>query len=246
MGGIYENQETRTFADLDETATVASTDLIVIADSADGFRARKAPVSALLANSDSAAIHDNVANEIHSITEKVAPVGDDVLIAEDSAGGAWTKVRLTLQNAFGAIGLIVGLTAKAVPVAADVLAINDSAAAGAAKKVTISSIPVAQAQVVGILLEPVADAAVALLGTTAAVVLIVTAAPTVVISNGAGLYAGQRVQLFASAVAGGGSYTLAVQGGTLTINATGEAPVVMRNAANNAWVVISLGGATIV
>jgi len=245
MGGIYENQETRTFADLDETATVASTDLIVIADSADGFRARKAPVSALLANSDSAAIHDNVANEIHSITEKVAPVGDDVLIAEDSAGGAWTKVRLTLQNAFGAIGLIVGLTAKAVPVAADVLAINDSAAAGAAKKVTISSIPVAQAQVASVLLEPAADAAVALLNTTAAVVLTVTAAGTVVISTSS-RYAGQEIQFFASAVSGGGSYTLVVQGGTLTINATGEAPRVKRNAADSAWVVISLGGATIV
>jgi hypothetical protein len=285
MGGIYEDQMTRTFGDLDEKATAAAGDMVLIADSEDENRARKVPISEITAGSDSTAIHDNIADEIHSITEKAAPVGDDVLIAEDSAD-AWDKVRLTLQNAFGAIGLIVGLTAKAAPVAADVLAINDSAAAGAAKKstlqqlfgalglidgltskaapiaadtiaindsaaagaakkATIGSIPVAQAQVVGILLEPTADAAVALLNTTAAVRATVTAAGTVVISTSS-RYAGQRIQFFASAVSGGGSYTLAVQGGTLTINATGEAPVVMRNAADSAWVVISLGGATIV
>jgi hypothetical protein len=36
-----------------------------------------------------------------------------------------------------------------------------------------------------------------------------------------------------------------VQGGTLNIDALDEAPIVKRNAANNAWVVISKGGATI-
>lgn len=58
---------------------------------------------------------------------------------------------------------------------------------------------------------------------------------------------GQVVNLFASAVSGGGSYTLAVSGGgTLTLNAANEGAVVMRNAANDAWVVVGLSGATIV
>ena len=85
-----------------------------------------------------------------------------------------------------------------------------------------------------------------ILGTTRAVNLTVTGAATIVIANGAGLYAGQVVSLRGVAVSGGGSYTLAVQGGTLTINATDEEPEVMRNAANDAWVVIRKGTATIV
>jgi hypothetical protein len=182
---------------------------------------------------------------VAGLTAKATPVAADLIAIEDTEAAGAIK-KSTVQQLFAALGLIDGLPSKATPIAADTIAINDSAAAGAAAKATIGSIPIAQAQVVGILLEPAADAAVELLGTTAAVVLIVTAAPTVVITNGAGLYAGQSVQLFASAVAGGGSYTLAVQGGTLTIDATAEAPVVMRNAANDAWVVISLGGATIV
>jgi hypothetical protein len=60
-------------------------------------------------------------------------------------------------------------------------------------------------------------------------------------------FAGQRVNLFAVAVAGGGSYTLVLDVGTLTLNATGEGAVVMRNAGNTAWVCVGLsGGATIV
>ncbi len=144
-----------------------------------------------------------------------------------------------------AVGWIAGLTAKATPVGADLIALEDSAAGGAIKKATLSSIPITQAQVASIMLEPAADAAVVLLGTTSAVVLQVSAAGTVVISDGAGLYAGQEVQLFARSVAGGGKYTLVVQGGTLNVDATDEAPRVKRNVANNAWVVISKGGATV-
>lgn len=38
----------------------------------------------------------------------------------------------------------------------------------------------------------------------------------------------------------GGSYTLAVTGGTLTLNSVGEAAIVKRNAANDAWRVTTL------
>lgn len=210
------------------------TDLAVIEDAAAANVKKSIVLGAIMA----------MVGWVASLTAKAAPVGADLLAVEDSeAAGAMKKS--TIQQLFAAIGLVDGLGAKATPVAADTLLINDSAAAGAAAKVTIGSIPIAQAQVVGILLEPAADAAVELLGTTSAVVLIVEGAVPVVITNGAGLYAGQEVQLFASAVSGGGSYTVAVQGGTLTIDATAEAPTIKRNVANDAWVVIDLGGATI-
>jgi hypothetical protein len=182
---------------------------------------------------------------IDGLTAKAVPTAADTLVVGDAAAAGAPK-KSTLQQLFAALGLIDGLTLKAAPVAADTIAINDSAAGGAAAKATIGSLAIAQAQVVGILLEPAADAAVTILGTTSAVVLQVSAAGTVVIANGAGLYAGQAVQLFARAVAGGGKYTLVVQGGTLNIDGLDEAPIVKRNAANNAWVVISKGGATIV
>lgn len=181
---------------------------------------------------------------IDGLTAKAVPTAADTLAVGDAAAAGAPKMS-TLQQLFAALGLIDGLPSKATPVAADTIAINDSAAAGAAAKATIGSLPIAQAQVASIMLEPAADAAVTILGTTSAVVLQVSAAGTVVIANGAGLYAGQAVQFFASAVAGGGKYTLAVQGGTLNIDAAEEAPIAKRNAANDAWVVISMGGATI-
>ena len=188
---------------------------------------------------------------------KATPTGDDLLqIADVADGGRVKKIPIsailsqdgTDTNAIhvDVAAEISGITAKAAPTANDLVVIEDAAAANVKKRVTIGSLPVAQAQVVGILLEPGDDAAVELLGTTSAVVVTVAGAVPVVVTNGAGLYAGQQVQLFASAVAGGGSYTVAVQGGTLTIDATGEAPIIKRNAANDAWVVVSLGGATIV
>jgi hypothetical protein len=126
------------------------------------------------------------------------------------------------------------------------LPINDSAAAGAAAKITISTIPIAQAQVRKILLRPAADAAVTLLGTTGGVELTVSAAATVVIATDASCYRGQEISFRAVAVAGGGSYTLELDGGTdLTINATGEAPRIMRSETDT-WVVMGLEGATIV
>jgi hypothetical protein len=46
---------------------------------------------------DEDAIHDNVAGEIAAVTEKVAPVGDDIIIGEDSAA-ANAKVKIKLSN----------------------------------------------------------------------------------------------------------------------------------------------------
>jgi hypothetical protein len=183
--------------------------------------------------------------QVTNMTAKAAPTVSDLVAVEDAADSTAMK-KSTIQQIFAATAAVDGLTAKAAPVAADTLLANDSAASGAAKKITIGSLPVAQAQVVGIALQPAADAAVAILGTTASVQLVVTAAPTVAISDGAGVYAGQALDLFALAVAGGGSYTLALDVGTLTLNATGEGARVRRNAGNTAWVCVGLFGATIV
>lgn len=88
-------------------------------------------------------------------------------------------------------------------------------------------------------LSPAADAAVAILNTTTEINVTVTAAGNVAISTTSSV-AGQTLFIRATSVAGGGSYTLAVTGGTLTLNSTGELAVVQRNAANNAWIVLAL------
>jgi hypothetical protein len=176
---------------------------------------------------------------IAGLTAKTAPVAADSVAISDSAASDAPK-KSTLAQFFAAIG---GLTAKASPVAADGLVVTDSAASGAAKTSTVGSVVSLAA---GILLEPAADAAITLLGSTGAVVFQTASGATTVIANGAGLYAGQEVKIFASAVAGGGKATLVVQGGALTVDAVDEAPLVKRNAANDAWVVIDKGGATIV
>lgn len=99
--------------------------------------------------------------------------------------------------------------------------------------------------IAGSLLAPAADGAVALLNTTRAVVMTVSASGTVQISTSSS-YAGQVINLFASSVSGGGKYTLAVSGGDLTFNASAEGATIIRNAANSAWIVVGLSGATIV
>jgi hypothetical protein len=82
-----------------------------------------------------------------------------------------------------------------------------------------------------------ASSACALLNTTTEVELNATTG-TVVISTTSSV-AGQRIFIRAATVAGG-SYTLAVTGGTLTFNSAGEAAMIQRNAANSAWLVVSL------
>jgi uncharacterized membrane protein len=98
-----------------------------------------------------------------------------------------------------------------------------------------------------ILLRPAADAPVTILGTTGGIELTVTGAGTVAIATDASCYRGQQVWLRAKSVAGGGAYTLEVDPGgvDLTINATGEAPRIMRSETDT-WVVMGLEGATIV
>jgi hypothetical protein len=92
--------------------------------------------------------------------------------------------------------------------------------------------------------KPTADAAVAITRRTGGLQLRVTTAANVAITT-TSAKRGQLLHLFALSVAGGGSYTLALDVGTLTLNATGESAVVMRTDAD-AWMCVGLSGATIV
>lgn len=136
------------------------------------------------------------------------------------------------------------LEAKESPAAGDSLVVLDSATSRP-KKITIGSLPIAQAQMAAAVLQPEADAAVEIDATVAGVQLTVTGENPIAITTNANSYAGQKVHLFAVAVAGGGSYTLELDAGTLTFDAAGESAVIMRNAANDAWICVGLTGATI-
>ena len=194
-----------------------------------------------LTGTDAAALHDDTAGEITAITLKAAPAIDDVIVLEDAAD-AEAKKSATIGAVLKAPGWLDAATG-ATPLAADTVVFGDASAAGAVRKTTIGALPIAQAQVSGSLVAPAADAAAAILDTTRAMRLTVTGAGNVAISTSSS-YAGQVINLFAVAVAGGGSYTLALDSGTLTLNATGESAAIMRVGAN--WVCIGLFGATIV
>lgn len=105
--------------------------------------------------------------------------------------------------------------------------------------VTYPAAQIGPAALLSTAISPAADAACAILSTTTEINLTVTAAGTVVISTSSSS-PGQVIYIRAAAVSGGGSYTLAVTGGTLTFNSTGEAAIVRRNTANSAWLVYSL------
>jgi hypothetical protein len=137
---VYEDQQTRTFAELELKETLVAGDMVAIADSQDGFRARKAPLSSVQAGSDSTAIHVDAAGEIHAIPDKPIPELADELAAETSTASAWTKARMAVGNLFKAVGWIDGLTAKTAPTGSDTLAIGDAAASGAPKKSTLAQL----------------------------------------------------------------------------------------------------------
>jgi hypothetical protein len=218
---------------VDAKAEPAIDDVVLIEDAADGDAKKSVTIGAML----------RAAGQLTNLDAATPLIGDKVAFEDQSDSDAM-KVA-TVQEILAAPGWMSGVSA-ATPLAADVVVFEDASDSLAIKRTTVGALPIAQAQVVGLLLEPAADAAVTLLGTTRAVNLTVTGAATIVIANGAGLYAGQTVNFRAVAVAGGGSYTLAVQGGTLTIDATDEEPEVIRNQANDAWVVIRKSTATIV
>ncbi len=95
-------------------------------------------------------------------------------------------------------------------------------------------------------LAPVADAVPNLIAGVNRVVLTSTTGTKVITTQTSGATAvteGQRIAFVAPTVSGG-SYTLAVTGGTLTFNAAGEGAIVERR--GSAWIVVGLGTATVV
>lgn len=217
------------------SATPTIADSMAFEDDSDSDAMKKATVQVLL----------GTAGWVAGLTAKTTPVAADLLPVGDTADTDAIK-KSTILQVTGAAALVSGLTAKATPIGADLIRIDDTASSNAAKKVTINSLPILQAQVVSVVSQPAADAAVEIDGTIGGLQLTVTGAGNVAISTNANCYAGQKVNLFAIAVAGGGSYTLALDVGTLTLNATSESAVVQRNAGNTAWVCVGLSSATIV
>lgn len=95
------------------------------------------------------AIHKATSGELNAMTEKVSPIGTDILVIEDSAA-SWAKKKAQISNLdvtdSGALhkatgGEIAALTEKGTPIGADLLVIEDSAASNAKKKVQITNLP---------------------------------------------------------------------------------------------------------
>src|SRR3990170_669959 len=77
------------------------------------------------AESDAAALHDNVAGEIAAITEKVTPVSADLLVIEDSAA-ANAKKRVQVGNLPGGSGVTYGTPAIVLGTAAGAGAVAEA------------------------------------------------------------------------------------------------------------------------
>ena len=129
----------------------------------------------------------------------------------------------------------------ATPVAADQLAFYD-VSAGEMGKTTIGTLPIAQAQVTKGYRAISNDGAIAIVTTDHTIIIANSTTGTKAITT-ASSHTGQVVN-FRLKLCTGNSYTLAVTGGALTMNAPEEAPVVVWTGA--AWEVVSLNGATIV
>lgn len=195
-----------------------------------------------LSGTDSAAFHDNVAGEIAALTVKTTPATSDNLLGEDSAD-ADAKVRITVGGVFKTPGWIAALD-SATPASGDSIVLSDADDADAPKRAAISSLSLTQSQITGAVLDVAEDAAAAITSATCAIRLqsSTTGAKAITTSSS---YAGQVIPIFLLARSGG-SYTLALDANTLTLDAASEGGIVVRNAANSAWIVCGLSGATIV
>lgn len=80
----------------EDTTPDVSNDFVVTYDASANAHKKVKP-SNMGIGADAAAIHDNVASEIHAITEKTTPVDDDELVIEDSAD-SYNKKRLKISN----------------------------------------------------------------------------------------------------------------------------------------------------
>ena len=82
------------------TDTVSSKGMYYVADYSSGATARWIPDKAYVdsvSGTDSAAIHDDTADEINQITSKAVPITNDIVIIEDSAA-SWVKKKVALGD----------------------------------------------------------------------------------------------------------------------------------------------------
>lgn len=137
---------------------------------------------------------------------------------------------------------ISAIAAKATPIAADYMIIEDSADSDNKKSITIGTIPVTADQVVQTTLEIASNAAAAITDTVGAVYLVASTASAKGITTSSS-FAGQKINVFLLA-ASGGSYTIAVEGGTITLDAALECCVIARTNEDDAWLMVGLTGGT--
>lgn len=112
----------------------------------------ESPGTGAAGGGDSDAIHDNVAGEIHAITEKASPVSADEIVIEDSAA-SYAKKRVQIGNLPGGSGTdddaihdnvsneIGAITEKTTPVDDDIFIIEDSESSYVKKRLKLSNIP---------------------------------------------------------------------------------------------------------
>lgn len=105
---INTGSDNKTINELTQELSLANDDEFHFWDKSIGAD-RKVPVSSF-PGTDVNAIHDNQANEISAITEKVTPVGNDLILIEDSAA-ANIKKKVKVTNLPGGAGAgSVGIT----------------------------------------------------------------------------------------------------------------------------------------
>jgi hypothetical protein len=169
-----------------------------------------------------------------AIAAKATPVTADLLVIQDSAASNAPKSATIAQVA----DLMVG-AAKATPVLADKIVIQDTEASDAVKTVsgTVLNSLLQSGQ------EIAEDGECEIKSTDACIYLTssTTGTKTITVASSRPF----QPLKFVLAARAGGQYDLAVSGGTLTMDAAAEAPLLMRNAADDAWLVIELNGATV-
>jgi hypothetical protein len=181
---------------------------------------------------------------VTGLAAKATPTVSDKLAIEDAADSAAMKESTILQVCSAAT-LVSSLTAKATPIGADLIRIDDTAASNVAKKITIASMPIAAAQVAKGIREIANDGAVALVTTDDTIIIADSTTGNKAITT-VSSHIGQQI-VIRLVLCTGNSYTLALVSGTLTLNAAEEGAIIVRNGANDGWLVAGLlGGATIV
>jgi hypothetical protein len=101
---------------------------------------------------ESGTLHKTIAGEIAAMTEKTTPIGDDLLLMEDSeAANAKKKVKFSNITGGGldttaihkaTAGEIAALTDKILPVEADMLVIEDSENSSNKKRLSVGNLPI--------------------------------------------------------------------------------------------------------